>query len=194
MNTRGWRRNCGKSWKPTRINHTEQPQRRQGLRALMAAFGASAWSVGVAGGHRGGRICLREGVGAAQFIGRPVPAGHVPDQVRRVGRGHPGGGDEQRACRGSAHDRHRVGGRMEPGPGPRRSPGCRTRRLARLARPRLDRQAGDLAGGRRREPGAIAVACATGRFRRKREEQQGPEHRGQSSCSRHANARRKAAG
>jgi len=37
--------------------------------------------------------------------------------------------------------------------------------------------------------GAIAVACATGRFRRKREEQQGPEHRGQSSCSRrHANA------
>src|SRR6185312_5375526 len=35
MNTRGWRRNCGKSWKPARIHHTEQPQRRQGLRALM---------------------------------------------------------------------------------------------------------------------------------------------------------------
>ena len=37
--------------------------------------------------------------------------------------------------------------------------------------------------------GAIAVVCATGRFRRKREEQRGPGHRGQSSCSRrHANA------
>src|SRR5690348_7174894 len=36
MNTRGWRRNCGKSWKPPRINHTEQPQRQQGLRALVA--------------------------------------------------------------------------------------------------------------------------------------------------------------
>jgi hypothetical protein len=32
-------RNCGKSWKPTRINHTEQPQRRQGLRALMPRWG-----------------------------------------------------------------------------------------------------------------------------------------------------------
>jgi hypothetical protein len=31
--------------------------------------------------------------------------------------------------------------------------------------------------------GAIAVACATGRFRRKREEQRGPEHRMQpASC------------
>jgi hypothetical protein len=37
--------------------------------------------------------------------------------------------------------------------------------------------------------GAIAAACATGRFRRKPEEQRGPEHRGQSSCSRrHASA------
>jgi hypothetical protein len=34
---------------------------------------------------------------------------------------------------------------------PRRSPGCRTRRLARPARPRLDRHSGDLAGSRRRE-------------------------------------------
>jgi len=34
------------------------------------------------------------------------------------------------------------------------------------------------AGGVR--PGAIAVACARGRFRRKREEQRGREHRGQS--------------
>ena len=32
--------------------------------------------------------------------------------------------------------------------------------------------------------GAITVTCATGWFRRKREEQWGPEHRGQSSCSR----------
>ena len=72
---------------------------------------------------------------------------------------------------------------------PRRSPGCRTRRLAGPARPRLDRHAGDLAGGRRRERRRIAVACAAGRFRRKREEQRGPEHRGQSSCSRrHADA------
>jgi hypothetical protein len=51
------------------------------------------------------------------------------------------------------------------------------------------RHAGDLAGSRRREYRAIAVACATGRFWRKREEQRGPERRGLSSCSRrHANA------
>jgi hypothetical protein len=75
-----------------------------------AAFRASAWSVGLAGGHGGGRIWLREGVGAAQCIGRPVPAGHVAHEVRCVGCGHPGGGDEQRACRGSARGRHRVGG------------------------------------------------------------------------------------
>ena len=43
------------------------------------AFRASAWSVGLAGGHGGGRICLREGAGAAQCIGRPVPVGYVPD-------------------------------------------------------------------------------------------------------------------
>ena len=72
------------------------------------AFRASAWSVGLAGGHGGGRICAREGVGAAQCIGRPVPAGHVPHQVRCVGCGYPGGGDEQRAYRESAHGRHRV--------------------------------------------------------------------------------------
>ena len=82
----------------------------------IAAFRASAWSVGLAGGHGCGQICLREGVGAAQCIGRPVPVGHVPGRVRRVSCGHPGGGGEQRAYRGSVHGRHRVGGRMEPGP------------------------------------------------------------------------------
>ena len=28
-------KNCGRSWKPARINYTEQPQRRQTLRTLM---------------------------------------------------------------------------------------------------------------------------------------------------------------
>ena len=59
--------------------------------------------VGVAVGHRGGReTCPCEGVGAAQCVGQPVLAGHVPDQARRVGAGHSRGGDEQRAHRGSA--------------------------------------------------------------------------------------------
>jgi hypothetical protein len=40
-------------------------------------------------------------------------------QVRGVGGGHPGRGDKQRACRGSAQDRHRVGCRTEPGLGHR---------------------------------------------------------------------------
>jgi hypothetical protein len=51
----------------------------------------------------------------------------VLDQVRGVGSAYPGCGDKQRACRGSAQDRHRVGGRTEP-TWPPRSPGCRTRR------------------------------------------------------------------
>jgi len=154
-----------------------------------AAFRASAWSVGLAGGHGGGRICLREGVGAAQCIGRPVPAGHVPDQVRRVGCGHPGGGDEQRAYRGSAHDRHRVGGRMEPGPG---HAGHRDAELGvslgLLARaltgiPAIWSAVGGVSPApspsRAPQAGSGASARSSG----------GPEHRGQSSCSRrHANA------
>ena len=108
----------------------------------------------------GGSACARCRGGA---VHRPACTGrHVPDQVRRAGGGHPGGGDEQRAYQGSAHGRHRVGWLYGTGTWPRRSPGCRTRRLARPARPRLDRHAGDLADRRRREPGAIAVACATG--------------------------------
>jgi hypothetical protein len=75
-------------------------------------------SVGLAVGHADcGRACAREGIGAARRVGQPVPAGHPPDQVRRVGCGHPGRGDEQRASRGSAHDRYRVGRRTEPGLG-----------------------------------------------------------------------------
>lgn len=136
---------------------------------MHATFRASAWSVVLAGGHGGGRICAREGVGAAQCIGRPVPAGHVP-QVRRVGRGRPGGGDDQRAYRGAAHDRHRAGRRMEPGLGHAgyRDAGLGVL-LGLLARaltgmPAIWPAVGGLSGG------AIAVACATGRFRRKREE------------------------
>ena len=73
-----------------------------------AAFRASAevsWA-----GDRSCRLraaCPREGIGAAQRAGQSVPVGHVPDQVRRVGCGHPGRGD----------DRHRVGRRAEPGLG-----------------------------------------------------------------------------
>jgi hypothetical protein len=70
-----------------------------GWRAVMAA---------------GGSACVR--VSARRCMGRPVTAGYVPGRVRRVGCGHLGGGDEQRACRGSAHGRRRAGGRMEPGP------------------------------------------------------------------------------
>jgi hypothetical protein len=72
-------------------------------------------------GHGGGRVvrtaCSREGIGAAECVGQPVPAGHAPDQIRRISAGHPGRGDEQRASRGSAHDRHRVGRGAEPGLG-----------------------------------------------------------------------------
>ena len=48
-------------------------------------------SVGFAAGHGGGgRVCSREGTGcAAQRAGQPVPAGHAPDEVRRVARGIP---------------------------------------------------------------------------------------------------------
>jgi len=53
----------------------------------------------------------------AQRVGQPVPAGHMPDQVRGVDAGHPGGSDEQRARTDSAHDRHRVGSGAEPGLG-----------------------------------------------------------------------------
>jgi hypothetical protein len=48
-------------------------------------------------------------------VGQPVPAGHIPDQVCRVGGRHSGRGDEQRACRGSVRDRHGVGRGAERG-------------------------------------------------------------------------------
>ena len=72
----------------------------------------------------------REGIGAAQRVGQPVQAGHVPDQVRRVGCGHPGRGD----------DRHRVGRRAEPGIG------CPDHRDAELG-VRMPAQAGPACGG-----------------------------------------------
>jgi hypothetical protein len=47
-------------------------------------------SVGLAAGHCGcGRTCPREGIGAAQCVGQPVPAGHAPDQVRASAAGIP---------------------------------------------------------------------------------------------------------
>jgi len=49
--------------------------------------------------RRLGQTGACEGVGAAQGIGHPVPAGHVPDEVGGVGPGHPGGCDVQRAGR-----------------------------------------------------------------------------------------------
>jgi hypothetical protein len=57
------------------------------------------------------------GAGAAQRAGQPVPACHAPGQVRGVGGGHPGRGDEQRTHRGSPLNRHRAGSRAEPGRG-----------------------------------------------------------------------------
>ena len=75
-------------------------------------------SAGLTVGHADcGRACPRKGIGAAQGVGQPVAPGHAPDQIRRVGAGYPGRSDEQRAYRGSAHDRHRVGSRAEPGLG-----------------------------------------------------------------------------
>ena len=64
-----------------------------------------------------GRPCPRESIGATQCIGQPAPSGHAPDQLRGVDCGHPGCTDEQRASRGSVKDRHRVGGRAQPGLG-----------------------------------------------------------------------------
>jgi hypothetical protein len=42
-----------------------------------------------------GRTCPREGTGAEQCIGKPVPVGHARDLVRRVGAGAAGRSDEQ---------------------------------------------------------------------------------------------------
>jgi hypothetical protein len=85
-------------------------------------------SAGLAIGHCGrGRVCPREGVGAAESVGQPVPAGHAPDQVRRVGCGHPGRGDEQRAHQGPANDGHLMVAVQNPDLATR-PPGCRTRR------------------------------------------------------------------
>jgi hypothetical protein len=153
-----------------------------------AAFRASAWSVGLAGGHGGERICLREGAGAAQASGGRYRPAMCQTRSAASAAGIAAAVTNNDLPRIRARPARR-GWPYGIGTWPCRSPGCRTRRLARPARPRLDRHAGDLAGSRRRQPGTIAVACATGRFRRKREEQRGPEHRGRSSCSRrHANA------
>jgi hypothetical protein len=58
-----------------------------------------------------------QGVGAAQGVGYPVRAGHLPDEVGGVSAGHPGGGDVERAGRGPAPDRDGVGGGAEGGLG-----------------------------------------------------------------------------
>jgi hypothetical protein len=63
--------------------------------AAMSAVMGTACSVS----RRLGQTGACEGVGAAQGIGHPVPAGHVPDEVGGVGPGHPGGCDVQRAGR-----------------------------------------------------------------------------------------------
>jgi hypothetical protein len=54
-----------------------------------------------------------EGVRAAQGIGYPEPASHMPDQLSGVGARHSGGGDEQRARRCSAPDRDGMGSRAK---------------------------------------------------------------------------------
>ncbi len=91
--------------------------------------GQSCWQAVMAAG---GSACARCRGGA---VHRPAGTGrHVPGQVRRAGGGHPGGGDERRACQGSAHGGHRVGWLYGTGTWPCRSPGCWTRCLARPAR------------------------------------------------------------
>ncbi len=105
----------------SRASRTERPWRssRPHSHAAYRAYG----SVGRAGGRSWwlwwAGPC--EGIGAAQGVGQPVPAGHVPDRVRRVGGGHSGRGDEQRAGGGSARDRHGASGLVQP----RRPPSSR---------------------------------------------------------------------
>jgi len=43
-----------------------------------------------------GQAMAGQGVGPAQGVGQPMPAGHVLDEVGGVGARHPGGGDVQR--------------------------------------------------------------------------------------------------
>jgi hypothetical protein len=54
-----------------------------------------------------------ECVGAAQRVGYPEPARHAADHFCRVGAGHPGGSDKQRARRHSPQHRDGVGTRGE---------------------------------------------------------------------------------
>ena len=79
------------------------------------------------------------GVGAAQRAGQPVPACHAPGQVRGVGGGHPGLGDEQRAHRGIPAEPAPVGRRAEPGRG---HPGHRDAGLGVDMGPRPGRRSG----------------------------------------------------
>jgi len=44
-----------------------------------------------------------DAAGEPSIDGKPVPAGHAPDQVRRVGGRHSGRGDEQRGAPTVAH-------------------------------------------------------------------------------------------
>jgi len=74
----------------------------------------SVRSAGLAAGHCGcGRTCPREGIGAAQSPGSRHLPGHALDQVCRLSAGHPGGGNEQRAYRGSRPGR--VGRQVQIG-------------------------------------------------------------------------------
>ena len=54
-----------------------------------------------------------QGVGAAQGARHPVRAGHVADEAGGIGAGHSGGGDVQRAGRGSPQHRDGMGGGAE---------------------------------------------------------------------------------
>jgi len=202
---------CGERRLDRRARHTDTPSGPQSAQhaavrpeylyiepheeCAHAAFRASAWSVGLAGGHGGGRICPREVSARRSASGGRCRSAMCQTRSAASAAGIPAAVTSNGAYRGAAQDRHRVGGRMKPGPG---HAGHRYAEvgvlLGLLARALTGMSAiWPAVGGA--SAGAIAVACATGRFRRKREEQRGPEHRGQSSCSRrHANARLKKAG
>ena len=133
--------------------------------------------VGQSVDHAGcGRACPCEGIGAAQCAGQPVPAGDAPDQGGCVGAGHPGRGDEQRAARGSAHDRHPAGRGAEPGLGhlDHRDAGLGVRMAAqagpgrwgpgrRSRRPPAGPARADRAGPRPMRGAGQGNACAPGR-------------------------------
>jgi hypothetical protein len=76
----------------------ECPGRRRSRRSGYAQVAAisAVMDKACSASRRLGQAVAGQGVGPAQRVGQPVPAGHLPDKAGGVGAGHPGGGDVQR--------------------------------------------------------------------------------------------------